>query len=190
MGLRSMSVGDEYNNQGSYRPSGNMPQPQNAPPIRGPQMMQPHQARASFGGYTPQGDYSAYYAGPSGVDYAYGYSSNSDATIYGSPAPANATPQNGNVYGMTTSAVHPVHADMRQAGMYYDFGGSARPPASQYFYQAQPMLHYAAAAPHSPMQSTAISQMPPASLTDKKRELQVSFFSRIRSVCKQLLIFF
>ncbi|PAV23257.1 ARM repeat-containing [Pyrrhoderma noxium] len=172
MGLRSMSVGDEYNNQGSYRPSGNMPQPQNAPPIRGPQMMQPHQARASFGGYTPQGDYSAYYAGPSGVDYAYGYSSNSDATIYGSPAPANATPQNGNVYGMTTSAVHPVHADMRQAGMYYDFGGSARPPASQYFYQAQPMLHYAAAAPHSPMQSTAISQMPPASLTDKKRELQ------------------
>lgn len=172
MGLRGISVGDEYSNQGSYRPSSNMPQPQTAAPIRGPQMMQPHQARASFGGYTPQGDYSAYYAGPSGVDYTYGYSSNSDATIYGSPAPANATPQNANVYGMTTSAVHPVHADMRQAGMYYDFGGSARPPASQFFYQAQPMLHYAAAAPHSPMQSTAISQMPPASLTDKKRELQ------------------
>ncbi|EJD06040.1 ARM repeat-containing protein [Fomitiporia mediterranea MF3/22] len=31
---------------------------------------------------------------------------------------------------------------------------------------------YATAAPHSPMQTTAIAQMPPASLSDKKRELQ------------------
>ncbi|KAL5533325.1 PUF3 [Sanghuangporus sanghuang] len=175
MGIRGMVVGEDYSNQGSsYRQGTSMPQPQTAPPIRAPHMIQAHQARPSYGGYNPQGDYTAYYAGPSGLDYSYSYDtyrSNSDASIYGSPVPASATPPTANVYpGMAPSAMHPVHADLRQApGVFYDFSGSTRPPPSQYFYSTQPVLY---AAPHSPMQSTAIGQMPPASLTDKKRELQ------------------
>ncbi|KAI5122952.1 hypothetical protein M0805_006833 [Coniferiporia weirii] len=181
MGIRGMVVGEDYGNQGSsYRSQATaaMPQPQTtAPPVRAPHMMQPHQSRLSFSGYTPQADYTAYYAGPSALDYSYGYDSyrgNPDASVYGSPVQTSATPPTANIYpGMTPQAVHPVHADMRQAtGVYYDFSGSGRPPASQFYYSAQPMMHYATAAPHSPMQSAAISQMPPASLSDKKRELQ------------------
>ncbi|THH10202.1 hypothetical protein EW145_g1509 [Phellinidium pouzarii] len=179
MGIRGMVVGDDYSSQGSsYRSAAVMPQPQPAaPPVRAPHMMQPHQSRLSFSGYTPQADYTAYYAGPSGLDYPYtydSYRSNPDASIYGSPVQASTTPPAANIYpGMTPPAVHPVHADMRHAtGVYYDFSGSARPPTSQFYYSAQPMMHYATAAPHSPMQSAAISQMPPASMTDKKRELQ------------------
>ena len=174
MGLRGMSVGEDYNNQGSsYRPATatNMPQAQTAPPARAPHMLKPHQSRPSFGGYGNPGDYQSYYSAPSNVDF-YSYGSNSDASIYGSPAPTNATAAPGGVYaGMPTPAVHTVHPDMRQPGLFYDFSGSARPPTSQFYYSTQPLMHYAA--PHSPMQSTTISQMAPASLSDKKRELQV-----------------
>ena len=85
MGLRGMAVGDDYGSQNSsYRQGTSMPQPQTAPPpVRGPHMIQAHQARPSYGGYNPQGDYSAYYAGPSGLDYSFSYDtyrSNSDAS--------------------------------------------------------------------------------------------------------------
>lgn len=182
MSLRGMTVGEDYSNQGSsYRQTAAMPQSQTAPaPVRAPQMM-PHQARPSFNGYNPQADYAAYYTGPSGLDYSYNYDtyrSNTEPTVFGSPAPANATPPAGSVYhGMATSAVHPVHAELRPAtGMFYDYSGSTRAPTSQFFYSTQPMMY---APPHSPMQTTAISQMPPASLTDKKRELQVVSFINI-----------
>lgn len=189
MGIRGMVVGEDYSNQNSsYRQGTSMPQPQTAPPIRAPHMIQAHQARPSYGGYNPQGDYTAYYAGPSGLDYSYSYDtyrSNSDASIYGSPVPASATPPTANVYpGMAPSAMHPVHTDLRQGpGVFYDFSGSTRPPPSQYYYSTQPVMY---AAPHSPMQSTAIGQMPPASLSDKKRELQVRPFIALQKGLTEL----
>ena len=43
MGLRGMSVNEDYNNQGSsYRPATNMPQAQPPPPARAPHVLQPH----------------------------------------------------------------------------------------------------------------------------------------------------
>lgn len=175
MGIRGMTVGDDFNNQGSsYHPgTTGMPQPQtNAPPMR---IMQPQQTRPSFSNYSPQGDYTAYYAGPSGMDYSYSYGSSTDASAYGSPMMPSANPPTAGLYsGMAPQAVHTVSSDMRPAaGVFYDF--SSPRPTSQFYYSAQPLLHYAAT-PHSPMQSTAVSPMPPATLSDRKRELQVSIF--------------
>lgn len=172
-GIRGMAVSDEFAAQGNtYRPgTTNMPQPNgNVPPMR---VVQPQQSRPSFSNYSPQGDYTAYFAGPSGLDYSYSYGSSTDASVYGSPMIANATPSAAGMYsGMTPQAVHTVSSDIRPAtGVYYEF--SSPRPTSQFFYSAQPMLHYSAT-PHSPMQSTTVPSMPPATLGDKKRELQVS----------------
>lgn len=191
-GFRGMVVGEDYGSlqQGSsFRVSAAVSQPQtllsqpNAQQVRMPHLVQPHQTRPSFGGYTPQADYTAYYAGPSAIDYSYtydAYHTNPDTTIYGTPAQTSSTPPGANMYaGLSSQTMHPhshVHADLPRhpTGVFYDYSGSTRPPGSQYYYTTpQPMVYHPSTGQHSPMQTTAIGHIPPASLTDKKRELQV-----------------
>lgn len=182
--LRGMVVGDDYSNsqQSTYRQGiATMPQPQNIPPQsnnRPP--FQHHQARPSFNAYNPQADYTAYYTGSTGGDYPYNYESyrsNPDGMVYGSPAQASGGVTAPSMYpGVAATPVHP-HTDVhgQSTGMFYNFPGSPRPTGSQFYYQApQAMVFHSSAPPHSPMQATAISTMAPASLSDKKREMQVS----------------
>ena len=187
--FRGMSVGDDYNaaNQNSsYRAPASMPQAQtvapqsSAPQVRVPHVVQ-HQSRPSFGGYTPQADYSAYYAGPPTIDYSYSYDnyrSNTDTSIYGSPVQSANTSNGPNLYpGLTPQTIHPhIHGDPHRppAGLFYDFSASTRPPGSHFYYSpSQPIVYHTPTVPPSSMQSPVIAQLPPATLTDKKRELQV-----------------
>ena len=178
LGLRGMAVADEYGtgHQASYR-SVSMPQPHATGATRGPQVVQ---TRPSFNAYTAH-DYASYYAGPSAMDYSYGYDTyrnNPDAAIYGSPATVNGA--------TTASSMYPAvgSQDVRQPGnVYYDYAGSARPPTSQYYFTApQAMVYHHAAPPHSPLTATQIPHAAPATITDKKRELQVRMLTPSVSV--------
>lgn len=191
--LRGMVVGDDYSNsqQSPYRQGiATMPQPQTAPPqANNRPPFQHHQSRPSFNTYTPQADYTAYYTGQTGTEYSYGYDSyrgNPDAMVYSSPAQTAGGVSAPSIYaGVTATPVHPhVQTDVhgQSTGMFYNFPGSPRPAGSQFYYSApQPMVFHSSAPPHSPMQPTAISTMPPASLSDKKREMQVCNYALLNT---------
>lgn len=67
-----------------------------------------------------------------------------------------------------------AHSLHFQPGVFYDYSGSARPPV---YYPTQPMVYHAPPS-HSPMLTPQLAASVPATLSDKKRELQVgrSFF--------------
>ncbi|TFY82620.1 hypothetical protein EWM64_g1389 [Hericium alpestre] len=165
MGLRGMAVEDDSfgaSQQGSpYRQqaSGNSGSAA-VPQIRGPPMPQP---RGPYNGYA-QTDYGTYYAGPPSrrdnyVDYTYPY----DA-YRGTPDPS-LYPSSSVSTGTSPASVYPS-----QPGVFYDYAGPAR-PGSQFYYPATPMI-YPHPPSHSPMLTPQLSSSIPATLTDKKRELQ------------------
>ena len=158
-----MADADDFDNQSSSRHPGttDIPQPHtNVPSMR---VMQLQQARPSFtrDNCSPQGEYAAYYTGPSRMSYSYSYGSSTDASGYGSPTMQSTNPSAAGTYsGMAPRAAHAVSSVMRPAtGVLYDF--SSPHLISQFYCSAQSLLHYAVI-PHSPMQSAAVSPMLPA----------------------------
>lgn len=156
--MRGMAVEDEH----SYRHIQHPPKP-SGQPLRA----HPPAQRVAYGSY-PGTEYSSYYPGQSGqMDYGYSYPT-PDPSLYLTspvlpPAPSLA---------YTSAASPPMHmADPRQqAGVYYDYPGAAR-MGSPYFYPAQTIVyHPSAPSPMLPHQNVG---GPPATLSDKKRELQV-----------------
>lgn len=123
---------------------------------------QVQQPRMPYGSY-PQGDYTAYYTGPSAhIDYSYAYDAyraTSDPSLYASsPALSAAVAAAPSMYPGVGPHPHPI-AEMhsQQPGVFYDFSGSSRALPSQYYYPPQPLVY------HHPM--------------DKKRGNQVSHSS-------------
>lgn len=70
--------------------------------------------------------------------------------------------------GVGPQALYPPELHSPQSAVFYDYGAPPRPPASQFYYPPQPIVY----AGHSPMLSPAL----PASITDKKRELQAMMY--------------
>lgn len=122
------------------------------------QVQQPRAPYSSF----PQTEYSAYYGGPSvPVDYQYSYDAyrQPSDTLY-APSPALAAAAGANVYAsLTPQSLHPHAVPDVQPGIFFDYTGSPRPMASQFYYATQPMVYHAPAT-HSPM-------------LDKKRDIHV-----------------
>jgi hypothetical protein len=123
--------------------------------------------RSPYPAYSP--DYSAYYQNAPTreqyMEYAYGY----DA-YRGSPE----RPLFANSGGMTGASSGNVYAGMSSqtllpTAQHYEYGGSARPPGSPFYYPAYQNLMYSPA--HSPMLAAQLAT--PTSLSDKKREMQV-----------------
>ena len=54
--------------------------------------------------------------------------------------------------------------------MFYDYTGTPRPPASQFYYPPQPTLYHAG---HSPLLSSHVTVHVPPIVGDHKRDLQV-----------------
>lgn len=161
LGMRGMVVEDDYSSQtASYRQAngsqGQFPVPQ----IRGPPQAQ---GRSPYSGY-PQAEYAAaYYAGTS---YPYdAYRNGSDPSVY-APSPAMGSGASPQMYPGPQN----MHPDLPSphSGVFYDYNGSARQAGSPYFYPAQPMMYHAGPQ-HSPM----LNPTAPASIADKKREMQV-----------------
>lgn len=159
--LRGMAVEDDYQ---VHQQRNQVLQP--PPHSRGPHPMpQPR----PYNGY-PQPDYNAYYlahAPEPYIDYQYGYS-HSDPSLYASPG-MNAASSASLYPGVAPQVPHPGNVpDMHrtQPGIFFDYGGAQ--PASQYYYPTHQAVMYA---PPTPM----ITPQTPATLADKKRELQVRF---------------
>jgi hypothetical protein len=168
-GLRGMAVEDDYNSSQHYRqqPAGSTPQ------VRAPPHMT--QGRGPYSGYTPT-DYSTYYPS-SGLDYGYPYSNTADPSLYASSAGLANGASAANMYsGVSPQTMHPsavADFNRQQSGLFYDYTGQqARPPASQYYYPTHQGLLYPTMPSHSPMPTPQLSAAIPATLSDKKRDLQ------------------
>jgi hypothetical protein len=163
LALRGMAVEDSYNGaqQNAQQSISGIPALQH----------QVHQPRTGYHAYG-QADYSAYYNNPpareSYVDYPYGYDAyrtSSDPTLYPSSVTLAASPS--SVYpGVSSLTLHP---NAQQPGVFYDYHGAAHPPSSQFYYPAHQAVMYPPA--HSPLPTSQLSN--PATLAEKKRELQV-----------------
>jgi hypothetical protein len=161
--VRGMAVEDDYGFQQSHQ---HMSSAQTMPHPRGPPIPQP-----PFGGYNP------YYTVPTirepYLDFSYGY----DA--YRGPADATMYPSQG-IGGISSNGLYPPVAQQglhlnavpdihhTRQGIFYDYGVAAR-PGSQFYYPTQQPIMYPPTT-HSPMVGSQL----PATLGDKKRELQVS----------------
>jgi hypothetical protein len=175
LAIRGMVVEDEYS---AGRPQINSSQ---SMPAHGPnpQMRLPHNPQTHhnpYGAYPPA-DYTQYYNGAGRepyMDYQYAYDAYrgpSDLPIYPSPGGVGATV---NMYPNLSQ--QPLHHNAmvelqhrQQPGVFYDY--VSRPPGSQFYYHAPQALIY----PPSSHSSTLTPQLPhtnPATLADKKRELQ------------------
>jgi hypothetical protein len=174
--LRGMAVEDEYtvgqqNGQhrqqlGQQQQSSGHPANPTVPQIRAPPVQQPRTPYNAYG----QADYSAYYSNAptreAYMDYQYGYDAyrgSADHSVY---PPAN------TMNGTSASSVYsgtPQHPNAQQSGLFYDYNGAARPAGSQFYYPAHQAVMYPPA--HSPMLANQLAN--PATLSDKKRELQV-----------------
>ncbi|TFK76422.1 hypothetical protein BDN72DRAFT_235259 [Pluteus cervinus] len=173
LALRGMAVEDDYSAQQSRPPAATA---SHLPP-RGPPMPVP---RGPYSGY-PQAEYAAYYSMPVGrdsyADYSYGYDAYrgpSDPSMYASPVVSNASPS-GLFPNVSPQGIHPNPAmpDVRQqAGMFFEYT-AGRPPGSPYFYAPHQAALYQQAS-HSPMMTPQLQHSTPATLGDKKREMQVS----------------
>ncbi|KAA1471146.1 hypothetical protein DENSPDRAFT_758500, partial [Dentipellis sp. KUC8613] len=178
MGLRGMAVEDDsygvpqqgspYRQQGSgnQQSAGGAGGHPSVPQIRGPPMPQP---RGPYNAY-PQTDYGTYYTGPPSrrdnyVDYSYpydAYRATPDPTLYpSSSVSASTSPANAYPSVSTRRASPTQYAD--QPGVFYDYTGPARPPGSQFYYAAQPMV-YPGPPSHSPMLTPQLASAVPASL--------------------------
>lgn len=172
LGLRGMAVEDDVHHRQSAQVTHS----------RG-HHSQPVQPRP-YSGYPPP-EYNPYYAAPPRepyVDYhQYGYGP-SDPSAFNSPSANNVAPS-GIYSGMSTTQV--AHAngvpvpDMHHAqpGMFYEYG-TTRPPSQYYFPTPQPVLYQQQQPPpHSPM----VTPQVPATLMDKKRELQYNIHQQLAS---------
>lgn len=157
MGIRGMAVEEDYG--GQYRQQGVVSQGQSAAPVRG--LVQ--QGRGPYSGYAQQ-DYTGYYSG-SGVEYGYSYG-NTGGDLYASSA--------GMANGASPYPVSPVIGDFnrQQPGVFYDYSGQAR-PGSQYYFPSHQAMMYPTMPNHSPMPTPQLSAAVPATLSEKKRDLQV-----------------
>jgi hypothetical protein len=119
-----------------------------------------------YGAY-PQADYNPYYAVPPRdpyTDFSYGYGP-TDATIYPSPAsPGSLYPPVGP-QGMHLNTIPDIHRT--QQGVFFDYGAAAHPVSQFYYPTHQPVMYPPPT--HSPMTAPQV----PATLADKKREMQV-----------------
>lgn len=147
MALRGMVVADDLAQSAQVSPF----------PMRVPSQVQ--QPRMPYGSY-PQGDYTAYYTGPSAhIDYSYAYDAyraTSDPSLYASsPALSAAVAAAPSMYPGVGPHPHPI-AEMhsQQPGVFYDFSGSSRALPSQYYYPPQPLVY------HHPMDKKRGNQQP------------------------------
>jgi hypothetical protein len=175
-----MAVEDDYSTQQNRQQGGSSlatPSHVSNPQIRAPPPMP--QSRAPYNTY-PQADYGGYYSNPPGresyMEYPYGYDAyrgTSDPSLYPSPGMSSTSPQ--SLYpGIAPQNLHPSSvADMhrQQPGLFYDYGAASRPPGSQFYYASHQAMMYPPT--HSPMMTTQLGTSNPATLADKKRELQV-----------------
>lgn len=114
------------------------------------------------------------------ADYSYGYEpyrSSSDPSMYSSPV-NNASPS-GLFPGVSSQTLHhgsSITEMHRQQGVYFNFAGDfsagARPPGSPYYYAGHQAALYSQPS-HSPMLTPQLPHNAPATLGDKKREMQV-----------------
>jgi hypothetical protein len=174
LGLRGMAVEDDYNPSQSYRHQPAMSQGQPTPQVRAPPPMQ--QSRGPYAGYAHQTDYSAYYPNSSGMEYVYPYGNTTDPSLYASSAGMN-NGTSANIYpGVSPQTIHPsavADFNRQQSGLFYDYTGQARPPGSQYYYPTHQAMLYPTMPSHSPIPTPQLSAATPATLSDKKRDLQV-----------------
>lgn len=173
LGLRGMAVEDDYNSSQQYRHQGIGSQGQPAPQARAPPPIQ--QGRGPYSGYT-QTDYSAYYPNSSGMEYGYPYGSNADPSLYGSSAGMANGASPASLYpGVSPQTMHPsAVADFtrQQSGVFFDYTGQPRPGGSQYYYPTHQAMLYPTMSSHSAMPTPQLSAATPATLSDKKRDLQ------------------
>lgn len=173
LGLRGMAVEDDYSGQ-QYRGQATGPQGQSAPQGRAQQSVQ--QGRGAYNGYT-QADYGAYYSNGSGLEYGYPYGNMPDPSQYASsPGMANGSSPASIYPGVSPQAMHPNAVNdfnRQQPGLFYDYTGQARPAGSQYYYPTHQAMMYPTMSSHSPMPTPQLSAATPATLSDKKRDLQV-----------------
>ena len=180
MGLRGMVVSDEYNapHSVSFRHSSNVHSHHNSHQARAQQHGPAHQQRHSFSAYNPTIDYSAYFGSPQNAEYTYRYDAfqgNADPGMYNSALQNTSSPQAASIYPSLGGQTIPHHvAEMRgqPGGIYYEYAAASRAPGSQYYFPTPQAMVYQPLTPQSPMQ---LPQIPhgPATLGDKKRELQV-----------------
>jgi hypothetical protein len=179
LGLRGMAVEDDH---GQYRQQSNGVASHSAaaPQVRAPPLMV--QGRPPYGSY-PQADYSSYYTNGATrdhyMDYGYGYSAQTDPSLYPSSAGMNNTSTTSLYPGVSPQALHPNAHAGQQSSMYYDYSASARSP-SQYYYPAHQPIMYPTMAPLSPMPTPQLSAAAPTgAMPDKK---QVRFLRHVVSL--------
>lgn len=184
LALRGMAVEDDYSAQGKVPPQNGVPP--SHPSSRAPPIPVP---RGPYSGY-PQGEYSGYYSMLGGrdsyADYSYGYEpyrSSSDPSMYSSPV-NNASPS-GLFPGVSSQTLHhgsSITEMHRQQGVYFNFAGDfsagARPPGSPYYYAGHQAALYSQPS-HSPMLTPQLPHNAPATLGDKKREMQFNIQQQI-----------
>lgn len=177
LALRGMAVEDDYNVQNRQHGASSQSTSAQTSHPRAHPMPQPR----PYSGY-PQADYPGYYSVPAGresyVEYPYGYDAYrgpSDPSLYASSGVSSASPA--AMYpGVSPQTLHPnAVADMQrqQAGMFYDYAAASRPPGSQFYYPTHQAVMFPAPA-HSPMITPQLAASNPATLADKKREMQAS----------------
>lgn len=172
LGLRGMAVQDDYETNQQYRQQGGNIQGQSAS-ARGPPPMP--QGRGPYNGYAQ--DYSAYYPNGNGMEYAYPYGNSPDPALYVASAGMANGAQATMYPGVSPQTMHPgavADFNRQQAGMFYDYNGQARPAGSQYYYPTHQAMMYPTMP--SPMPTPQLSAATPATLSDKKREVQVITF--------------
>jgi hypothetical protein len=67
----------------------------------------------------------------------------------------------------------------QQSGVFFDYTGQPRPGGSQYYYPTHQAMLYPTMSSHSAMPTPQLSAATPATLSDKKRDLQASFRCRV-----------
>lgn len=92
---------------------------------------------------------------------------------------AHAHGASANMYtGVSPQTMHAnavADFNRQQSGLFYDYTAQARPPGSQYYYPTHQTMLYPTMPSHSPMPTPQLSAATPATLSDKKRDLQVCF---------------
>lgn len=155
--MRGMAVEDDSSYRHTQQPHKSGGQPPRHPPAS---------QRLAYGTY-PAPEYSSYYPAQSGqVEYGYGYPT--DPSLYITSPVLQSSP----AVGYPTAGSPPMHmGDPRQqANVYYDYPGAAR-MGSPYYYHAQAVVYHPSAP--SPLVAHQAAGSAPATLSDKKREMQV-----------------
>lgn len=185
VGLRNISLEDEYSSGQPYRnstanvsASGAPATAPLVPQIRGPPPMQAA-PRPAFNGYAQPADYSAYYNGTPGrdafADYSQfpyeSYRSTPDPSLYGSPALHSAP---SSLYP-TPQSMHPHELQRSPSAIFYDYANQATAPPSPYYYPSpQAMVFHRPHATHSPMATGPIALGQPPAVADKPRDMPYS----------------